>query len=62
MECNVDPIDGITFKVRQVADPETICVAAIRYLLIQLGDEKGKLPKEIDVTAWLQGMTPAVLQ
>lgn len=53
MECNVEPIDGITFKVRQVADPAAIYAAAIRYLLIRLGGEKDKLPAEIDVTAWL---------
>jgi hypothetical protein len=46
-------VEGIKFQAKQVTDNERIYRAAVRYLLKQLGKEAEKLPKEIDITAWL---------
>jgi len=48
-------IDGITFQVKQVTDNEHIYKAAVSFLLKRVSKEEiEKLPKIIDVTAWLR--------
>ena len=54
MNHSTDAIDGIVFKVQTTTDISLIYRAAVKYLLKKLGKEKDKLPKEIDVTAWLE--------
>lgn len=51
---NEAEVSGITFRSSIDKTNEQILRAAVRYLLLQVRDKTETIPKEVDVTPWLE--------